>query len=55
MSIGRLFQALGAETKNARTKPVLIAERPPAERREVRGVTSATEVTNSVKYDGARP
>ena len=60
MSTGRLFQALGAATENARsdetsldrgtTRSYLLAER-----REARPETLAKDVTNSVKYDGARP
>ena len=60
MSTGRLFQALGAATENARSDETSLDRETtrsclPAERREARPGTLATEVTNSVKYDGARP
>ena len=60
MSTGRLFQALGAATENARSDETSLDRGTtkscfPAERREARPGTLATDVTNSVRYDGARP
>ena len=59
-STGRPFHALGAATENARsdetshergtTRSCL-----PAERREARPGMLTTGVTNSARYDGARP
>ena len=58
MSTGRLFQAFGAATENARSDETSLDRGTtrsclPAERREARLETLATDVTNSVKYDGA--
>ena len=60
MSTGRLFQALGAASENARSDETSLEcgttrSRLPAERRKARPVMLATGVTNSVRYDGARP
>ena len=60
MSTGRLFHALGAETENARSDETSLERGTtrsclPAERREARPGMLATGVTNSVRYDGARP
>ena len=60
MSTGRLFQAFGAATENARSDETSLDRGTTrsclsAEQREARPGTLATDVTNSVKYDGARP
>ena len=60
MSTGRLFHALGAATENARSDETSLERGTtrsclPAERREARPGMLATGVTNSVRYDGARP
>ena len=60
MSTGRLFHALGAAMENARSDETSLERGTtrsclPAERREVRPGMLATGVTNSVRYDGARP
>ena len=60
MSTGRPFHALEAATENARFDESSLKRRTsrsclPAERREARPEMLVTEVTNSVKYDGARP
>ena len=60
MSTGKLFQALGATARNAYSNETnldcgMTRSFLPSERRETQPGTSATEVTNSVKYDGARP
>ena len=58
--MGRLFQAFGAAMENARSDETrnqswLQNNQLPAEWREAWPGTLATDVTNSVKYDGARP
>ena len=60
MSTGRPFHALGAATENARSDEISLERGTtrsclPAERREARPGMLATGVTNSVRYDGARP
>ena len=60
MSTGRLFHALGAATENARSDETSLERGTtrsclPAERREARPGMLATGVTNSVRFDGARP
>ena len=60
MSTGTLFHALGAATENARSDETSLERGTtrsclPAERREARPGMLATGVTNSVRYDGARP
>ena len=60
MSTGRLFHALGAVTENARSDETSLERGTtrsclPAERREARFGMLAMGVTNSVRYDGARP
>ena len=60
MSTGRLFHALGAATENASSDETSLecgTTRScfPAERREARPGMLATGVTNSVRYDVARP
>ena len=60
MLTGRLCQALGAAMENARSDQTSLDRGTtrlclPAERKEARPGMLATEVTNSIKYDGARP
>ena len=60
MSTSRPFHALGAATENARSDETSLKRGTarscfPAERREARPGMLATGVTNSVRYDGARP
>ena len=60
MSTGRLFHALGAAMENDRSDETSLERGTtrsclPAERREARPGMLATGVSNSVRYDGARP